>query len=174
MNFVKKGCALSITLGMCLSFSVLPVHGAEYSEHDAHVVSVSAATVETLTSESISPARLSPAEWQEMAYRAYEAGEYQDFAEILYISQTYNSKPTGKVEVQNIWAKLARKGAIYILRYGQHRLPASIRPWATKIADFLEGVDNLGHHVITLGLMQAGMPYEVAVGAADWIAIVLP
>ncbi|EFD03502.1 hypothetical protein HMPREF1034_2105 [Cutibacterium acnes SK187] len=54
-----------------------------------------------------------------------------------------------------------------------HKLPAKIRPWANKIADVLEQTEIWEKAPIIFTLGKAGIPYDVAKAAADWIIFFL-
>ena len=66
-----------------------------------------------------------------------------------------------------------RRVALFVLRHSVHKLPAKIRPWANKIADVLEQTEIWEKAPIIFTLGKAGIPYDVAKAAADWIIFFL-
>ncbi|MCI1222869.1 MAG: hypothetical protein LKG16_07085 [Bifidobacterium subtile] len=73
----------------------------------------------------------------------------------------------------NIITTIAKKAIIKVFRWGATKLPAKVRPYAWKIADFLETLQNWEEGPIIWGLMQLGIPYDVAQQAAWWIVTFL-
>ncbi|MDO4412899.1 hypothetical protein [Cutibacterium sp.] len=71
------------------------------------------------------------------------------------------------------WLSWGRKGVLFVLRHSTHKLPAKIRPWASKIANVLEDTEEWEKAPIIYALGKAGMPYDVAKAAADWIVFFL-
>jgi hypothetical protein len=80
---------------------------------------------------------------------------------------------TGRIQSINIITTIAKKAIIKIFRWGATKLPAKLRPYAWKIADFLETLQNWEEGPIIWGLMQLGIPYDVAQQAAWWIVTFL-
>ena len=60
-----------------------------------------------------------------------------------------------------------------MLRHSVHKLTAKIRPWANQIADVLEQTEIWEKAPIIFTLGKAGIPYDVAKAAADWIIFFL-
>lgn len=71
------------------------------------------------------------------------------------------------------WTSWGRRVALFVLRHSVHKLPAKIRPWANKIADVLEQTEIWEKAPIIFTLGKAGIPYDVAKAAADWIIFFL-
>lgn len=66
-----------------------------------------------------------------------------------------------------------RKVVVWTLRWAKDKLPARIRPWANKIADLLDAAEAWSRMGLITTFTQAGIPYDVAVAAADWIVFFL-
>lgn len=66
---------------------------------------------------------------------------------------------------------LAKKALLVTLRYSADKLPKAMRPYAKKIANFLEDLENWQEGPIITGLMALGIPYDVAAATATWVVI---
>ena len=71
----------------------------------------------------------------------------------------------------NIITTLAKKAAIAALRYSSNKIPAKLQPYANKIANFLEDLENWQEGPIITGLMALGVPYDVASAVATWVVV---
>lgn len=122
--------------------------------------------VETSTAQSSSYYfGLSRASLKEIAANTRTAG---DNASAKAIDQYANGKHS-----RNIISSVAKKALIAVLRYGEHKLPAKIRPYAGKIINVIETVNDFQRGALTNALMAAGIPYDVADAAAYWCVVFL-
>lgn len=62
-----------------------------------------------------------------------------------------------------------QKTALIALRYGADKLPKAMRPYANKIANFLDDLQNWQEGPTITGLVALGVPYDVAEATATWV-----
>lgn len=114
----------------------------------------------------------SAADWREIAERARAAGDLEG-AEVstrMAVRVDAGGANAGS-GARNIWTTIAKKAVIQALRYGVNKLPAKIRPYVNKIINVVEEIDQFQQGAVVLALTKAGVPYDVAVAAAQWIVI---
>jgi hypothetical protein len=115
----------------------------------------------------------SASDWREVAARASAAGD-EDGARV---ANTMAGRVAGDSlaarggSTQNIWTTIAKKAVLQALRYGTNKLPAKIRPYANKLINVVEEIDQFQQGAVVLALTKAGVPSDVAVAAAQWIVI---
>ena len=71
-----------------------------------------------------------------------------------------------------LWT-VAKKAIKTALIHGRNLLPAKIRPWADKIVDVIDTIDDFSEGALIFGLQGAGVPYDVARGIAQWVTTFL-
>lgn len=157
-NFSTKKKFLSLAVGTTLALGISPVAFANSA-------SVDSARGESVAQSSSYYFGLSRSDLNEIASKARIAG---DTTGANAVSQYANGKHS-----RNIVSSVAKKALITVLRYGQHKLPAKIRPYAGKIINVIETVNDFQRGALTNALMAAGIPYDVADAAAYWCVVFL-
>lgn len=143
MKFTKRGSVL-IALAFTIPFASTPA--------------VASAEVTNQSATELSEAQR--AELREMARLARAQGQPG-------VAAHFNDRADG-ISNRGI-GSWARKAAVYTLRHYGHKLPAKIRPYASKIAAVLEQVTVWQKMAVMWTLMQHGVPYDVAEATATWI-----
>ncbi|WP_404287822.1 hypothetical protein [Glutamicibacter arilaitensis] len=138
----------------------------------ANAGTIATPTASTLTSQSVSAlsGSLTASDWKEVAKRASAASDVSS----ARVANTMAAQKTGSTNVAqpaNIITTLAKKAAIAALRYSSNKIPAKMRPYANKIANFLEDLENWQEGPIITGLMALGVPYDVASAVATWVVV---
>lgn len=123
-----------------------------------------------LKNASSIPLSLSANEWKEIAKRASAASDASS-AQVANAMAARKSGSNSVAQPANIITSLAKKAAIVALRYSADKLPKAMRPYAKKIANFLEDLENWQEGPIITGLMALGVPYDVASATATWVVI---
>ena len=109
-------------------------------------------------------------DWKEIAKRASAASDTSS-ARIANSMATQKSGSIGVAKPANMITSLAKKAALVALRYSADKLPKAMRPYAKKIANFLEDLENWQEGPIITGLMALGVPYDVASATATWVVV---
>lgn len=120
--------------------------------------------------EKVAGWKLNTQDWREIRKSASRAGD-------KYSAQAASdmiARQPGDVQNYNIATNIAKRAAIAALRYGERKLPAKIAPYAGKIADVIETLNNYEKIPLVSAMMHAGIPYDVADYAADWVLTFLP
>lgn len=127
---------------------------------------------QTGAAQSVPLSGWTTSDWQEVAERARAAGDIDGAVVSLRMAERVEAgAPTGQPGARNIWTTIAKKAVIQALRYGVNKLPAKMRPYVNKIIDVVEDIDQFQQGAVVLALTKAGVPYDVAVTAAQWIVI---
>ena len=118
---------------------------------------------------------LTDEDYTAIAGNARAHGDYEGAAIIESHANTAitHKKPGTGIHTTNVITTIAKKAVIKIFRWGASRLPARIRPYAGKIANFLEDLQNWEEGPIIWGLVKLGVPYDVAQQAAWWVVTFL-
>jgi hypothetical protein len=109
-----------------------------------------------------------------------------DTAEIAQFEAYANSlegKASAKPKQGFGWSTIVRKLVVAGFRHGgvwlgkvlKHVSPKAGRyasRYGNKIADAIEAVENWGEHALTLALVRAGLPYDVAIDLAKAIILI--
>lgn len=133
-------------------------------------VSQERSTYSLITSRSKS--LLTQEDYTVIANNARNHGDLEGAALIENYANMRNN-PGTRIHTTNVITTIAKKAVIKIFRWGASRLPAKIRPYAGKIANFLEDLQNWEEGPIIWGLVQLGIPLDVAQQAAWWIVTFL-
>lgn len=72
-------------------------------------------------------------------------------------------------QVQTAWGTLAKKAVEAALKYGRQYLPAKIRPYADKLYNLIDQIENTAELGIATFLTSQGIPPDVSLAAAKWI-----
>jgi len=125
-----------------------------------------------VTSQSASSlsGSLTASDWREVAKRASAASDVSS-AQAANAMAARKAGSTNVAQPANIITTLAKKAAIAALRYSSNKIPAKLRPYANKIANFLEELENWQEGPIITGLMALGVPYDVASAVATWVVV---
>lgn len=123
--------------------------------------------IQNVSNTSIS---LTASDWKEIAKRASVASDATS-ARIANSMAAQQSGPISVAKPANIMTSLAKKALLVTLRYSADKLPKAMRPYAKKIANFLEDLENWQEGPIITGLMALGIPYDVAAATATWVVI---
>jgi len=111
-------------------------------------------------------------DWREIAERARAAGDLEGADVSIRMAERVDvGGATAGSGARNIWTTIAKKAVIQALRYGVNKLPAKIRPYVNRIINVVEEIDQFQQGAVVLALTKAGVPYDVAVTAAQWIVI---
>lgn len=159
-KFLRASVAISISSALVLAPVAANAATASSSSSAGAVQNVS----------SFSPS-LTASDWRKIARQASIAGD----ATSAQAATAMAAKSTGSknlAQPANVITALAKKAAIAALRFGTDKIPAKLRPYAHKIANFLEDLENWQEGPIITGLMALGVPYDVASGVATWVVIV--
>lgn len=163
MSLSKK--MISLGVGAILAVGISPI------TQGAH------ATTPTDTRTSISSLQnsfiggsLSQSDLREIETRARLAGDTRAANDIAQYSKLISTSKPGAT-TNNIITTVAKKALIATLRYGAGKLPPKIRPYAWKIADTLEAINNFQQGALIYALQMAGVPYDVAYTAAYWAVV---
>lgn len=123
---------------------------------------------ESVSLQSISArvGTLTPAQWGVIQANAEAAG---DAASASVVARYAGGTSSPGIEARGLGGivKAAVKAA---LKHGYQFLPKPIKPFASKILDVLETLEDWTEGPIISGLMAVGIPYDVAQSAAFWIA----
>lgn len=109
--------------------------------------------------------QLTKADWKEIQDRASAAGD----AEGAKVAEGMSSG-SERITTYGLGGA-AKKAAIIALKYGKEKLPASIRPYAGKIVQVLEEIDNIAEAPIAAGLQQAGMDPTTAATVSQQVVL---
>lgn len=139
-------------------------------------VAATAATAATATpakaTQSLTLSTWSAADRREVAERARTAGDLDGAAVSMEMAAHVDAGiPVERADSRNIWTTIAKKAVIQALRYGVNKLPAKMRPYVNKIIDVVEEIDQFQQGAVVLALTKVGVPYDVAVTAAQWIVV---
>lgn len=69
------------------------------------------------------------------------------------------------------WLGVGRKAAVWALRHHADKIPQKLRPYAGKIADFLDASEAWEVQAIATGLLSLGVPPDVAWETARWVVL---
>lgn len=154
-----------ITAGMLVTTALLCAPMAATAATTAPATPAAAPQPLALTTWSAS-------DWREVAERARTAGDLDGAAVSMRMAARAGAgNATGRVDPRNIWTTIAKKAVIQALRYGVNKLPAKMRPFVNKIINVVEEIDQFQQGAVVLALTKAGVPYDVAVTAAQWIVV---
>lgn len=64
---------------------------------------------------------------------------------------------------------LALKAIKYALKYGYDLLPKAVKPYASKVLNVLDAIEEVAEYPITMLLWNNGVPYDHARLIAQWI-----
>lgn len=137
---------------------------------NAGTITAPASPAPAAQSASTSAVSLTASEWKEVARRASAASDASS-AKAANAMAARNTGASNVAQPANIITSLAKKAAITALRYSSNKIPAKLRPYANKIANFLEDLENWQEGPIITGLMALGVPYDVASGVATWVVV---
>ncbi|MBF6670258.1 hypothetical protein [Glutamicibacter sp. FBE19] len=124
-----------------------------------------AGAIQNVTSTSWS---LTASDWKEIAKRASGASDVSS----ARVANSMAAQRSGSISVAkpaNVITSIAKKTALIALRYGADKLPKAMRPYANKIANFLDDLQNWQEGPIITGLVALGLPYDVAEATATWV-----
>lgn len=158
--------ALSIGIGVALSLGLSPAPStAHAAPASSSLTSVSSTSLLT---------QLSSSDLKEIETRAQLAGDHRAATSIARYADSLNTNKQGRhAAPNNIITRMAKRALISVLRYGAHKLPPKVRPYAVKIANFLEDFNNFQQGALISALQAIGIPYDVAHAAAYWCVIFL-
>jgi len=137
---------------------------------NASPVTKAPSSANVLKNASSIPVSLSANDWKEIARRASAASDASS-AQVANAMAAQKSRSSNVAQPANIITSLAKKAALVALRYGAEKLPKAMRPYAKKIANFLEDLESWQEGPIITGLMALGVPYDVASATATWVVI---
>lgn len=109
---------------------------------------------------------ITAAQWQEIARAAAAAGDTSAANAARAVADGRAASP----EAMSFLVKQAIKAA---LKYGRKYLPARIRPYADKLYNLIDLIENTAELSITTLLINAGIPPDVARYTAQWIVTFL-
>jgi hypothetical protein len=162
-RIVINAAAISVTCSLLWG----PVSTAAASTTSGPPLAASAPT-----SQSTAAAGWGASDWRDLAQRARAAGDPDGAAvSVLMAERAEAEGRRSPADARNIWTTIAKKAVIQALRYGADKLPAKIRPYVAKIIDVVEEIDQFQQGAVVLALTKAGVPYDVAVTAAQWIVV---
>jgi hypothetical protein len=135
----------------------------------------SAQSAGTETSSSSSVQTLSASDWRYIADRAASDGDKSGARAAETMASRVEAKSAGdksvpkRVETQNVVTAMAKKAVIAALKHGGSKLPKKLRPYSSKLLTFFENLETWQEGPIVAGLLQIGIPYDVAQYAATWV-----
>jgi hypothetical protein len=136
-----------------------------------------ATTATTGTAPTAASLKASLDEWtaadrREVAGRARAVGDLEGAAVSAHLAERIEAG-SGQHQngTRNILTTVAKKLILQALRYGVNKLPAIIRPYASKIVNVIEDLNEFQQGTVVLALTKAGVPHDVAVATAQWIVV---
>lgn len=115
---------------------------------------------------------LNTSQWQVIAANARAAGDAVAAQAAAQAAAQTAVRPGGTVQPQAI-GFLAKKAIKAALKYGKNALPKKIRPYADKLYNLIDNIENTGELRIATMLFNAGLPMDVARYTAKWIVTFL-
>ena len=166
LNTIKSRLLASVAVPLALSMGVAMVPSQAMA---AEPVDTASTSIVSQVTDS-----LTPRDVREIADTAWENGDYEGAGILTEYAFSMHDGTAGNGFQSRNWATtIAKKAVIKLLRWGGSKLPAKIAPWAGRIADFLEATGVWTHAAIVSGLMQLGIPYDIAEYTATWVDLFL-
>lgn len=115
-------------------------------------------------------------EWLKIARSAERAGDKvstQAARQAASAASSTSRAGGGQARPTNIFTSVAKKALVAALRYGGQKLPASMRPYANKLANVIDDVTEFQEGALISAFQAVGIPYDVASAAATWCVVFL-
>ncbi|MEJ5914011.1 hypothetical protein [Pseudokineococcus sp. 1T1Z-3] len=112
---------------------------------------------------------LSAEQWDEVARAASAAGDQTASRSAADMA----AKARGNVASPQVFPMLAKNAVKAALKYGRGALPKQIRPYADKLYNLIDSIENTGEIAIAGTLSAGGLPPDQARFAAQWIVTFL-
>lgn len=134
----------------------LAATSASAAEHDLRAAGVSSTLVRGITS----------VQWQQIANAATAAGDSA-------AADAARAAAQGKIVAPEAMSFLVKQAIKAALKYGRKYLPAKIRPYADKLYNLIDLIENTAEISIFTLLVNAGIPPDLARYTAQWIVTFL-
>ncbi|WP_156761489.1 hypothetical protein [Microbacterium karelineae] len=119
-------------------------------------------TTNGVTSTAAMTATFTHAQWRVIERNARAAGDKEAAAYAAAQADPNSIRPMGL-------GGLALKAIKYALKYGYDLLPKAVKPYAGKVLNVLDAIEEVAEYPITMLLWHNGVPYDHARLIAQWI-----
>lgn len=163
---------LRVTKAAAGTLAAATLFGALGMSAESAAAAPSESTVTTTpTSEGFGG--LTASQWQEIAAAAERAGDHESAQAARKVAEESASGQlkTGTQSDPEVLKTIVKKLIKIALKQGRPFLPKPVRDWADKIYDLIDFLDTSTELTIATFLMHNGIPADVALDIARWIAL---